>query len=238
MERVAAMGRLRPLLLAPVVLGCTLAHAGRPLSSETADVLEDGANEVEVYAARVTASGSPDLTGWSTQYARGIGWGTQLKAFLRRLTSQIGVAAEVRDAISGDEPLARTHLDEFIRRLRAFNAEVGRGCQDTARALVLLGAQDFEAQDVGYAYLISEPGDPDRRAAWGVSPAIHDPELVVRDVSRLMALTLSPTVIAMMNQTMTLICRRRYAMAPSSMAWATRFIASLPASARRTFQTR
>ena len=78
MERVAAMGRLRPLLLAPVVLGCTLAHAGRPLSSETADVLEDGANEVEVYAARVTASGSPDLTGWSTQYARGIGWGTQL----------------------------------------------------------------------------------------------------------------------------------------------------------------
>jgi len=48
-------------------------------------VLEDGANEVEVYAARVTAGGSPDLTGWSTQFARGIGWGTQLGVAVSRV---------------------------------------------------------------------------------------------------------------------------------------------------------
>ena len=92
--------------------------------------------------------------------------------------------------------MTREHLDTFVRALRTRHREVGRDCQDTARALVLHGALDFEAQDVGYAHLISEPGDPDGRAAWGLTPAIRTPQQIVQDVSRLMALTLDPTVIA------------------------------------------
>src|SRR5215469_11259180 len=47
-----------------------------------------------------------------------IGWGTQLKTFLRRLTAQLGIPAQVRDAIAGDAPLTRESLDIFIRALR------------------------------------------------------------------------------------------------------------------------
>ena len=125
-----------------------------------------------------------------------IGWGTQLKTFLRRLTAHLGIPAEVRDAIAGDAVLTRESLDLFIRALRTLNNEVGRECQDTARALVLNGCRDFAAQDVGYAHLISEPGDPADRAAWGMTTALRMPQQIVRDISRLIALTLSPTVIA------------------------------------------
>ncbi|MEU4532723.1 DUF87 domain-containing protein [Micromonospora ureilytica] len=125
-----------------------------------------------------------------------VGWGTQLKTFLRRLTPQLGLPTEVRDAVAGAQPVTRAHLDTFIWALRERDREVGRDAQDTARALVLHGAIDFEAQDVGYAHLISEPGDPAARAAWGLSTAIRTPQQVVQDISRLMALTLDPTVIA------------------------------------------
>ncbi|MBQ0902171.1 ATP-binding protein [Micromonospora sp. U21] len=125
-----------------------------------------------------------------------VGWGTQLKTFLRRLTPQLGLPVEVRDAVAGARPVTRAELDAFIRALRARDREVGRDAQDTARALVLHGAIDFEAQDVGYAHLISEPGDPDARAAWGLSATIRTPQQIVQDISRLMALTLDPTVIA------------------------------------------
>ncbi|MEU8257526.1 DUF87 domain-containing protein [Micromonospora inaquosa] len=125
-----------------------------------------------------------------------VGWGTQLKTFLRRLTPQLGLPMEVRDAVAGARPVTRAQLDTFIRALRERDREVGRDAQDTARALVLHGAIDFEAQDVGYAHLISEPGDPAARAQWGLSAAIRTPQQVVQDISRLMALTLDPTVIA------------------------------------------
>ncbi|WP_433318712.1 ATP-binding protein [Micromonospora sp. CA-269861] len=125
-----------------------------------------------------------------------VGWGTQLKTFLRRLTTQLGLPLEVRDAVAGTRPVTRAQLDTFIWALRERDREVGRDAQDTARALVLHGAVDFEAQDVGYAHLISEPGDPAARAAWGLSAAIRTPQQVVQDISRLMALALDPTVIA------------------------------------------
>ncbi|MEW1589272.1 DUF87 domain-containing protein [Micromonospora vinacea] len=125
-----------------------------------------------------------------------VGWGTQLKTFLRRLTTQLGLPMEVRDAVAGAQPVTRAQLDTFIWALRERDREVGRDAQDTARALVLHGAVDFEAQDVGYAHLISEPGDPAARAEWGLSAAIRTPQQVVQDISRLMALALDPTVIA------------------------------------------
>ncbi|MEV1075703.1 ATP-binding protein [Micromonospora parva] len=125
-----------------------------------------------------------------------VGWGTQLKTFLRRLTTQLGLPVEVRDAVAGARPVTRAQLDTFIWALRERDREVGRDAQDTARALVLHGAVDFEAQDVGYAHLISEPGDPAARGAWGLSASIRAPQQVVQDISRLMALALDPTVIA------------------------------------------
>jgi Helicase HerA, central domain len=123
-------------------------------------------------------------------------WPTQLAGFLRRLSADVGVRKEVRDAISGDEPLVRGDLDAFIAALRTFNPSVGQETQDTARALVLYGSRDFRAQDVGYEFLTSTvPDDNIERSAWGISPRVRTPQLVVRDISRLLALT-GPTVIA------------------------------------------
>ncbi|MFE0588903.1 helicase HerA domain-containing protein [Micromonospora echinospora] len=124
------------------------------------------------------------------------GWGTQLTTLLRRLTAQFGIPAEVRDAVAGRRPVTRADLDTFVRALRNYDREVGRDTQDTARALVLHGSLDFEAQDVGYAHLISEPGDPAARAFWGLGGAVRSPQQIVQDISRLTALTLEPTVIA------------------------------------------
>jgi hypothetical protein len=122
-----------------------------------------------------------------------IGWGTQLKTFLRRLTAQLGIPADVRDAIAGNAALHREHMDVFIAALRRFDDSVGRECQDTARALVLYGSLDFDHQDIGLAHLISEPTEPADRTEWGFTAKARAPQEVVRDISRLIALTLSPT---------------------------------------------
>ncbi|NUT36745.1 MAG: ATP-binding protein [Hamadaea sp.] len=123
-------------------------------------------------------------------------WGTQLRRFHRQITSQLGLPPHIRDAITGDVPLTPAQLDVYIAALRTHDRTVGRECQDTARALVLYGAQDFEQQDIGYAHLMSELGDPAGRQTWGVSPAVRPAHLIVRDISRLIALTLNPSVIA------------------------------------------
>lgn len=125
-----------------------------------------------------------------------IGWGTQLKTFLRRLTAELGIPVEVRDAVAGDITLTRGHLDTFIRALRRHDDVAGRECQDTARALVLYGSLDFDHQDIGLAHLISEPTEPADRTEWGFTAATRTPQEVVRDISRLIALTRSPSVIA------------------------------------------
>jgi hypothetical protein len=123
-------------------------------------------------------------------------WGTQLRTYLKRLTPMLGLTAGQRAAVCGDAPLTRDILDAFILGLRGFSGDVGGDCQDTARALVLFGSRDFEAQDVGNAHLVSESGDPAQRERWGLRSGVRLPQQIVRDISRLMALTLQPTVIA------------------------------------------
>ncbi|WBB81072.1 DUF87 domain-containing protein [Micromonospora sp. WMMD882] len=125
-----------------------------------------------------------------------IGWGSQLTTLLRRLGAQLGVPAQVRDAVAGRTTVTRADLDVFVRALRDYDREVGRDAQDTARALVLHGSREYEAQDVGYAHLISEPGDPAARAFWGLNGPVRSAQQIVQDVSRLVALTLEPTIIA------------------------------------------
>ncbi|GAA3281831.1 ATP-binding protein [Dactylosporangium vinaceum] len=124
------------------------------------------------------------------------GWTSQLVRFLRTLSVDLHLPTEVRDAIAGDKALTRSDLDAFIDALRTEHRDVGKQCQDTARALVLNGSKDFEAQDVGYAHLISELGDPEGRRRWGLSQAVRSPQQIVQDISRLMALPMDPTVIA------------------------------------------
>jgi hypothetical protein len=126
-----------------------------------------------------------------------VGWSSQLKAFLRRLTATLGLAPGLRDCICGDAPLKPGDVTAFIAALREKDRVLGQETQHTARALVLYGAQDHTLQDLGYAYLTSMGlSDFAERAEWGLAVEPRPASLMVRDISRLLALTGSPTVIA------------------------------------------
>ena len=121
---------------------------------------------------------------------------TQLKTFLRRLADTVRAQRSVRRAVIGETELTRPTLDAFVDLIRKHNRQVGVECQDTARALALQAADDPRMQDLGYEFLCSndeeEPGD---RAAWGMRRGKRSAQEVVRDISRLLALT-GPAVIA------------------------------------------
>ncbi|UQU63414.1 DUF87 domain-containing protein [Couchioplanes caeruleus] len=121
---------------------------------------------------------------------------SQLVLFLRRLADRAGAPRGVRRAVIGETTLSRGTLDAFIDLLRKTDRQVGVEAQDTARALVLHAADDAHAQDIGHDFLCSndeeEAGD---RASWGMRRGRRSAQEVVRDVSRLLALT-GPAVVA------------------------------------------
>ncbi|BCJ51328.1 ATPase [Actinoplanes sp. NBRC 14428] len=121
---------------------------------------------------------------------------SQLTIFLRRLADLCGATRGVRRAVSGDTSLTRATLDAFVDSLRKHNRQVGVEAQDTARALALHAAEDPQAQDIGYEFLCSnDEVEPGERARWGMRRGRRSAQEVVRDISRLLALT-GPTVIA------------------------------------------
>jgi DNA helicase HerA-like ATPase len=121
---------------------------------------------------------------------------TQLDFFLRQLADLIDAPRPVRRALIGEYELTRPALDAFIDLLRKHDKQIGMECQDTARALVLRASSVSSAVDIGHDFLCSndevEPGD---RAAWGMRRGKRSAQEIVREVSRLLALT-GPTVIA------------------------------------------
>jgi hypothetical protein len=120
----------------------------------------------------------------------------QLATFLRRLCQRSGALTGVWPAIVGERTLSRRELASFIGGLRRLDGRVGLECQDIARALVLLAAPDFDLQDLGYQFLLSmEETTAGERISWGIRQPAPPPDLVVRDVSRLLALT-GPSVVA------------------------------------------
>ncbi|MEV5888725.1 ATP-binding protein [Nonomuraea fuscirosea] len=120
----------------------------------------------------------------------------QLAVLLDRLASMVGLSRMARRAITGKRAVTREELDLFVTALRRLDPRAGRECQDTARALVLLAGDDLGLQDLGEAFLSSAPeGEAGERALWGIRQVGRTPQEIVRDVSRLMALT-GPAIIA------------------------------------------
>ncbi|GII91612.1 ATP-binding protein [Sinosporangium siamense] len=121
---------------------------------------------------------------------------SQLVVFLERLSSLIGVPRMVRRAVIGASALTREALDTFAEALRRFDRRTGPDIQHTARSLVLLAADDISLYDIGNAFLTCTPDEePEERARWGIRPANKSPQEIVRDVSRLLAMT-GPSVVA------------------------------------------
>ncbi|WP_431901499.1 helicase HerA domain-containing protein [Nonomuraea sp. bgisy101] len=119
---------------------------------------------------------------------------SQLRLLLNRLAQLADVPRMVRRAVDGRGHLDRRALDLFVEALRRKGGTVLRDAHDTARALVLLASDDLAAQDAGQAYLSSVP-DEGLGKDWGLTSVYRSPQEVVRDLSRLLALT-GPSVIA------------------------------------------
>ncbi len=91
--------------------------------------------------------------------------------------------------------MSRSILDEFIQLIRENDELVGRECADTARALALLASQSSHSQEIGETYLQAGEDEHGDRVEWGMRRQSRSPELIVQDLSWLMAIT-GPTVIA------------------------------------------
>ncbi|WP_214105170.1 helicase HerA domain-containing protein [Acrocarpospora catenulata] len=141
---------------------------------------------------------------------------TQLSVFLGRLAPLIDVKRIVRLAVIGGTELAREHLDAFVSGLRRLDPQLGRDAQDTLRALILLGSDDFRLQDIGEAFLYSIPeSEHEGRTQWGIRPVQRTPQEIVADISRLLALT-GHSVIAV-DQIDTLIAQSAHATTMDNM---------------------
>jgi len=121
---------------------------------------------------------------------------SQLRVFLERLSELIEVPRMVRRAVTGNTALTREALDAFVEALHRFDGPLCRDTQNTVRALVLLASGGLATQDIGTSYLSSIPEEePGERAPWGIRRGEKSPQEIVKDISRLIALT-GPSVIA------------------------------------------
>ncbi|HEY4022839.1 MAG TPA: DUF87 domain-containing protein [Pseudonocardiaceae bacterium] len=130
---------------------------------------------------------------------------TQLTSFLRRACQQAGIGTETNQIVGGSG-LAKKHVDAFLVGLRDLDRQVALECADVARALVLYASDDSGARDAGESYLGRyEENKRGERRKWGIGPRDRSALSLVRDVTRLLALT-GPTVIAV-DQLDTLVAR-------------------------------
>ncbi|HJP73109.1 MAG TPA: DUF87 domain-containing protein [Pseudonocardiaceae bacterium] len=125
----------------------------------------------------------------------------QVTSFLRRACGKAGLGP-----IGGGRSLARKQVDAFLAGLEQLDRQVARECADVARALVLYASDDSAARDVGESYLGRyEENKRGERRKWGIGPREPSALSLVRDITRLLALT-GPIVIAV-DQLDTLIAR-------------------------------
>src|SRR5262245_2689719 len=129
----------------------------------------------------------------------------QLRTLLRDLGDKVGAPRTVRRAVVGDTTLTREALDAFIERLSQYEPLVGRECHETARALALLASDSAPDREIGETYLQSIEDDHGARVGWGMRRTPRTAELIVRDLSWLLALS-GPTVVAV-DQIDTLIAQ-------------------------------
>ncbi|GLY50857.1 DUF87 domain-containing protein [Lentzea sp. NBRC 102530] len=116
----------------------------------------------------------------------------QLAVLLRQLCLGAAVSPEVSRAVTGDAPLAPEHLRTFLHALRTVDSRIAVECGDTIKALVLYAS---EHSDVGRSFLKGVDESSDERRRWGLPAEASPSRVLVRDVSRVLAMT-GPCVIA------------------------------------------
>lgn len=112
----------------------------------------------------------------------GSGGRTQVAQFLDRLSAATGTPVD--------------DLDGFVASVRRFNRLVWQECQDTLRALVLFASPDDRLCNIGDDYLSGMPEtNPGDRETWRIRPHPKQPQEIVGEITKLLALT-GPIVVA------------------------------------------
>lgn len=137
----------------------------------TADALRSG-------LSRADASGEP-----------------QVRGFVRRICERGSVDPVAAKKLLSGHGVTRKHLDAFVNGLWALDRQVAMECAETARALVLLATEELGSSRVGDYYLARfEELERGERRKWGILPKPKHAETLVREVTRLLAMT-GPIVI-------------------------------------------
>jgi hypothetical protein len=93
-------------------------------------------------------------------------------------------------------PPSTQDLDHFTRGLREHDRAAGTQASDVARALApAVSTGDLAAQDAGRAYLLGTPEFEKDLVHWGIRTRAGSPQVVLHQLSMLMALT-GPSLFA------------------------------------------
>ena len=128
----------------------------------------------------------------------------QLTVLLRQLCLGADVSAEVTRAVMGEATLTPEHLRTFLHGLRTVDSRIAVECGDAIKALVLYAS---EFSDVGRSYLKGVDDASEERRRWGLPAEANQSRALVRDISRVLAMT-GPSVIAV-DQLDTLVNKGR-----------------------------
>lgn len=119
----------------------------------------------------------------------------QLTPLLRRIAEIAGSSKLDQARVTGTIPVTRDALDALVAGVRQADPQLADS-GNTLRALVLFRADRPAVHEIGYAYLVKDGDVEDTaRETWGFRPGARSRQLVLRDLSRLLALT-GPTVLA------------------------------------------
>ncbi|PPK64828.1 DUF87 domain-containing protein [Actinokineospora auranticolor] len=114
----------------------------------------------------------------------------QVVRFLRQACAVANVPDAVAEAVLGVGKLTPEHLRDFLGCVRKVDPRIAVECGDTIRALVLYASEHAE---LGRAHLEGEPAA--ELGKWGIHTAAKPARVLVRDFSRVLAIT-GPCVVA------------------------------------------
>lgn len=117
----------------------------------------------------------------------------QLTVLLRELCRGADLPENVTKAIVREATLMPEHLDALVDGLQKVDARIASECDEVIRALVLYGSRRHSS--IGRNYLEGLDEEKGERGEWGLSAKTKPAHQVVRDISRVLAMT-GPCVVA------------------------------------------
>ncbi|USX52321.1 ATP-binding protein [Lentzea sp. HUAS12] len=117
----------------------------------------------------------------------------QLIVLLRELCRGADLPENVSKAIVREATLMPEHLDALVDGLQKVDARIASECDEVIRALVLYASRRHSS--IGRNYLEGLEEEKGERAEWGLSAKTKPAHQVVRDISRVLAMT-GPSVVA------------------------------------------